>query len=154
MAFLFDKVNKYIFIETPGYGSLTVTIQELINSIRTWESSTEGMTEKSVANAYGKQDLGGGSLVGITLELINNWRIHFESVEVPTNAYIIGDNLVAINDYDNEPINPSLNISTVIAQSTSPIIPGMPWDSNIENYIKKGTMGEKMKKLAIRFPHD
>lgn len=157
MAFIFDKVHKVIFIESPGYGSLTITIQELIDSIRDWEDNSEGIVEKSIANAYGKQDLGGGSKVGITLELINNWRVQFEAEENLTNAYIIGGNLVAVNSYENDPIKPASNINVVIGLSTAPIIPGLPWDVKMNEYNEKGSFGEviriiknKLNFLAIK----
>ena len=121
MAIVFDKTNKVILIEKT---QVEVTIQDLINSIRDFEGGWWGMDEPSLANAYGKQDLGGGSQVGITLELINNWRIQFEDRSGPDwiNCYIKGGNLVAINDYDNNPIKPSAYVNIVIAQSTSPVI--------------------------------
>lgn len=119
MAIIFDKTNKIILIEKT---QSKVTIQELINAIRDFEDNWLGIDEASLANAYGKQDLGGGAKVGITLELINNWRIQFEDRTEWTTCYIKGGNLVAINNYDNNPIKPSAYVNTIIAQSSAPTI--------------------------------
>jgi len=49
-----------------------ITIQELINSIRDYEDSQFAMDIPKIATATGKQSLGGGILVGITLELLDD----------------------------------------------------------------------------------
>ena len=118
MALVFNKINRAIIIEAP---QTEVTIQELINAIRDWEDEFEAMDISSLANAYGKQDLGGGVTVGITLELINNWRIQFEDRDGPDYiaCVIKGGNLLAINDYGNNPIKPSAYTQITIAQSSS-----------------------------------
>jgi len=118
MAIVFDEIKRTIIIEKP---QTEVTIQNLINAIRDWEDELINLDEASLANASGKQDLGGGILVGISLELINNWRIQFEDRLGPD--YILckvsGGNLVATNDYDNNPIRPSAFTQIYIAQSSS-----------------------------------
>lgn len=118
MAITFDKINKLIVITT----DTEVTIQDLIDNIRDYED--ENLEIASIANAYGKQDLGGGAKVGITLELINNWRIKFEDRDPPDYIVCIikGGNLVAINDYDNNPICSSAYTQIILAQSTSPTL--------------------------------
>lgn len=75
MALNFDKENKVIIVEAPA---LEVTIQELINAVRSWEAAQENMDMPQVAMAVGKDDLGGGLLVGITLRLLDQWQIMFE----------------------------------------------------------------------------
>jgi hypothetical protein len=114
----FDPINRLIIISIP---ITEISIQELIDSIRDWEDEFEALSYPQVANAYGKQDLGGGTKIGITLELINNWRIKFEDrLHAPwTICKILGGNIVAINDYENNPICPSNYVSVIISQSTS-----------------------------------
>jgi len=101
-----------------------VSIQELVNKIRDYEELLINLDYGHIANAYGKQPLGGGSFVGITLELINNWRLSFEARPGPDTVLVTvsGGNLVAINDYDNNPIYPTAFTQVVIAQSSSPTI--------------------------------
>lgn len=131
MAIVFEKTNKVVLIEKP---ETEVTIQDLINTIRAAEAKQGCIDDASLANAYGKQDLGGGAKVGITLELINNWRIQFEDRAEWTACYIKGGNLVAINDYDNNPIKSSAYVNTVIAQSTSPTI-SFEWTQEEKNCV-------------------
>lgn len=118
MAIVFDTANKVIGVGSPA---TEVTVQNLINAIRDFEDSPEGMTMASIAKAAGKEDLGGGVSVGITLELINDWRIQFEERTDWINCYIKGGNLVATNSYDNDPIKPSAYVSVVISQSSSAV---------------------------------
>lgn len=122
MAITFNKPDKLIVITT----DTEVTIQNLINAIRNYEDEPENLETASLANAYGKQDLGGGSMVGITLELINNWRIKFEDRDPPDTiaCKVTGGNLVAINDYYDNPICPSAYTQVTIAQSAAPVIAG------------------------------
>ena len=118
MAIAFNKADKVVEVSSVT----SVTIQEIINASRDYEDSEEGMTTDVVANAYGKQGLGAGMAVGITLELINNWRIQFEEETVWTTKYVLGGNLVAINDYGDDPIKPSAYVNVIISGSTSPSI--------------------------------
>lgn len=113
------KVNRIIFIPDP---TIEVSIQEIYNAIRDWEDEWDGIDMASLAEAYGKQSLGGGVYVGITLILINDWRIQFETRSVDTICTIYGGNLLADNQYNNQPIKPSPHISVIIAQSSSAII--------------------------------
>ncbi len=59
-----------------------VTIQELIDLIRAWEDSEEGMPFEFLISAAGKEPLGGGVTVGITATL-NNARIMFTGRTIP-----------------------------------------------------------------------
>ena len=128
----FDQVNRLIIIPDT---ETEISVQGLINGIRDWEDDFDALDEPQVANAYGKQDLGGGVKVGITLELINNWRIKF--ADRPSPNYILckvyGGNLVAVNDYGNNPICPSAYTQVVIAQSTSSSIVGVSGLTSVEN---------------------
>ncbi len=128
----FLKYERVILIEDPVDGTF-VTCQELINAIRDYEDELSFMDYAHIANAFGKQSLGGGSQVGITLELINNWRIQFESPGSPPTitVYVRGGNLVATNNYNNNPIKPSDYVTVIIAQSSSPTIITPPEDLNM-----------------------
>lgn len=117
----FFKYERVIQVDSP---QTEVTIQDLVNQIRLYEEKPINLDYGTIANAYGKQPLGGGSYVGITLELINNWRIAFEARSGPDTILctVSGGNLVAINDYDNNPIKPTAFTQVVISQSSSPTI--------------------------------
>lgn len=130
---LFSHADKVILIEKPV---AEVTIQQLINQIREFEASEIGMVVASLANGAGKQSLGGGKAVGITLELINDWRVQFENRIIQTFCYIRGGNLVAKNSFGDNPIKPSVNVNVVLELSTSASLiegSGSPWNADEKN---------------------
>ncbi|MEM2500044.1 MAG: hypothetical protein QXU30_07860 [Sulfolobales archaeon] len=112
----FDRVNKIITVLAPD---TEITIQELYNVIRDWEDDPENMSEAKVADASGKEPLGGGLYTAITLTLLG-WRLRFEDRATPTPCFVRGGNLLAVQDgnYVN-PIYPSANVTVTIAQSTA-----------------------------------
>jgi len=117
----FLKYDKVIQVDAP---QVEVTIQDLINQIRDYEDELENMDIEKIADAYGKQPLGTNEFIGITLVLVNDWRIAFEARPGPdtVTCYVRGGNLVAENIYDNNPIKPTAFTQVVIAQSSSPTI--------------------------------
>jgi len=117
----FFKTERVIQVDSP---QTVVTIQDLLNQIRLYEEQPINLDYGTIANAYGKQPLGGGSYVGITLELINDWRIAFEARPGPGTILctVSGGNIVAINQYSNNPVKPTAFTQVVIAQSSSPTI--------------------------------
>lgn len=117
----FFKTEKVIQVDNP---QTSVTCQDLINQIRLYEENLNNLDYPLIANAYGKQALGAGSYIGITLELVNDWRIAFEARSGPetTACTVSGGNLVAINQYGNNPLKATAFTQVNIAQSSSPTI--------------------------------
>jgi hypothetical protein len=160
MAIEFNKHQKLIVVTS---GQTTVTIQELINEIRDYEDNGENMELAQIANATGKQDLGGGTSVGITLELINNWRIAFSGWQGPDEkpVFVTGGNTVATNVFNNNPIAASGSPFTyaTVQQSTSPSIAGVTaaeiasavWDANTATHTSGTTFGEKVGQKLLTF---
>lgn len=130
MALVFDKTTKIITVESP---QTTVTVQDLHDDIRLFEQLPQNLEEAQIANASGKQSLGGGVLVGITLELINNWRLAFAARPGPetVTCTVSGGNLVATNDYNNNPIYATTYTQVIISQSSSATITAAPSDDHI-----------------------
>ena len=58
--------------------SVELTLQDLVDTVRVLEQAFIGMTNPHLLNAGGKQNLGGGVLVGITSEL-QNAQVLFEA---------------------------------------------------------------------------
>ncbi|MBI3290040.1 right-handed parallel beta-helix repeat-containing protein [Candidatus Microgenomates bacterium] len=114
----FFKFQRIIQVDSP---QTSASIQDLLNEIRNYEALLINLDYGHITNAYGKQSLGGGVTVGITLELINDWRIAFEARAGPSTTLctVSGGNLVAINQYSNNPISPTAFTQVNIAQSTS-----------------------------------
>lgn len=62
-----------------------ITIQQLVDQVRDWEDSPEGMTYEKLISAAGKENLGGGVSVGITATL-ENAQLYFEERSTPLVA--------------------------------------------------------------------
>ena len=115
MAYVFDFQNTTIEITSP---QVDVDIQELINEIRTVEATAEGIAYPKIANASGKESLGAGITVGITVELQNGWQLHFW--EGDYTASITGGNLVG--GPGGDPIAYSAGVQVVLVQSANATI--------------------------------
>ena len=120
MAIQFNKIDKLIEITSP---QASVSIQDIVNAVRDWEDELVNLDVEPIISASGKQSLGGGISVGITLELINDWRIEFAARAGPdyVSCLVSGGNLVATNIYGNNPIKASAYTQITIAQSASAI---------------------------------
>ena len=92
----FDKVNNIITVDSPF---VEITIQELHNKIVDFEDELINLSEERIVSSAGKEDLGGGVSVGITLTLLNDWQLAFEARGGPTytQCRVSGGNLVADN---------------------------------------------------------
>ena len=117
----FNKVDKTIIVPISDD---TITIQEVYDQSQEWLAQPINFDVQAFISAGGKESLGGIFSVGITITLINDWRIKFEDRPGPTwvRTYVTGGNLVAINSFGNDPIAPSNFTSVEIRQSTSPSI--------------------------------
>lgn len=120
MTIEFDKINQLIIIKKPD---VEIVCQDLINAIRDYEDDLLSFDVAKIANANGKDDLGGGVLVGITLTLLN-WRLQFEArteLEGWTICKVSGGNLVAVDENGDSisPIAPSAYVNVILANSSS-----------------------------------
>lgn len=139
MALTFDFINSIIEIPSP---TTSVSVQTLINEIRDAEDELNpAMTYPKIADAFGKQDLGGGVLVGITLVLLSSWKVRFEARPGPSTVacIITGGNLVAES---GNPIAASAFTSVTIAQSSSPTIAKADSDTNLL-YMVESLLGNQ-----------
>jgi len=119
MAIIFDPIDRIIEVEAPA---TEVTIQELINAIREWEDEQSSMGYTHVVEGSGKEDLGGGVKVGITLKLLN-WKLKFADRGGPnwTTCNVRGGNLVAIDGNGDSmfPIAPASYVTVSLTSSSS-----------------------------------
>jgi hypothetical protein len=74
MPISFDPLNKIINITSP---TTIVTVQELIDAIRDWEDSAEGIVHDKVVDGFGKARLNADVTTGIVLSLSSEWQIEF-----------------------------------------------------------------------------
>lgn len=69
-----------------------LTCQHLIDILRAAEASEEGICFPKIADAAGKQTLGGGVSVGMTVDLVPDWQVKWYAGSY--QATISGGNLV------------------------------------------------------------
>lgn len=117
----FLKTQKIIQVDSP---QISLDVQDLVNQIRLYEENLLNLDYGTIVNAYGKQPLGGGAYVGITMELINDWRLAFEARSGPDTILctLSGGNIVAVNQYSNNAIYPTAFTQVIISQSSSPTL--------------------------------
>ena len=90
----FDFIGSIIEVPSPD---TTLDIQYLINQIRDKEDdASPAMVYPKIADASGKDDLGGGVKVGITVRLTGSWQVRFQARAGPAyiQCQITGGNLV------------------------------------------------------------
>ncbi len=123
-TFTYDFDARIMTVDSPF---VTTTVQEMLNSIRDVEDDIANIDDDIIAVASGKQDLGGGVSVGITLELVNDWKLAFEARGGPTELMTVtGGNLLA-RDLAGDivfPIAPTAFTAVTIAQSSSATLIG------------------------------
>jgi len=120
MPITFDKVNKWIVVTIPD---TEVTIQDLIDAIRDYEDELVNLDIPKIADCTGKEELGGGVYVGLTLKLID-WKLKFEDRPGPdyVTCNVRGGNLVAYDTTAEEyvnPIEPSAYVTVTLTASSS-----------------------------------
>lgn len=112
MAFIFNYYTQIIDVTSP---QVEVEIQQLLNAIRVAEFDNIGLAYPKIADASGKESLGGGVVTGITLYLYPNWQIRFW--EGNYTATVRGGNILGgLND---QPIAYTPGVQVQIIQSAS-----------------------------------
>ena len=117
-----DESPRIIYIQAP---TTEITIQELTNQIKDIEDEPAHLQYPILILTFGKQDLGGGALVGITA-VLQNAKIAFEARNGPDTVQctVTGGNLVATDENGDtiNPVYPTAYTQVTIQQSTSPSI--------------------------------
>lgn len=119
LPLIYDFLEQIIEVPAPD---LELDLQYLVDQTRDVEDElTPPMGYAKIMDAYGKQPLGGGTFVGITVFLLDNWKVRFEARPGPDTvaAFVTGGNLVAES---GNPIAPSAYVTVTLAQSSSPTI--------------------------------
>jgi len=128
LLLVFDFYNSIIEVPAPD---TSLDLQYLVNQVRDTEDElSPPMAYKKIIDAFGKQPLGGGTYVGITVMLLDNWKVRFEARPGPdtVSCLISGGNLVAES---GNPIAPSAYTTVSLAQSSSPTIATPSSDYNL-----------------------
>lgn len=117
-VFTFDEPNRLMLVDV---GVDEVTCQQIYNAAREFEGEPANLDLLPLVTAGGKDDLGGGRQVGITLTMINDWRVKFPDAAGPTIDVktVSGGNFLAVNQYQNVPVAASTFTTVILAQDTS-----------------------------------
>ncbi len=140
-------------IITVASPSVTISIQDLNDTLRNLEANiAPGLQFSSLCIVTGKNDLGGGVLVGITLLLLNA-ALAFAARPGPTytQCTVTGGNLIAqdVNGVRVTSISPTAFTQVVISQSTSAaLLTGDVWDELSSAHVTAGTKGKELRDVA------
>lgn len=115
MAITFDYALHLINITSPQD---TLSCQQLLDAIRAEEATATGIRYEPIATASGKEDLGSGVSVGMTVNLIDPWQVKFWSGNYI--AKVAGGNLVG--GVAGDPIAYSAGVQVLLVQSAASTI--------------------------------
>lgn len=115
MPIVVDFAAELIEVTSP---TVDILVQDLINAVREAEASERGIVYEQIARASGKEDLGGGVTVGISLELLGNWQVHFWAGNYI--AKIAGGNLVG--GPGGDPVAYTAGVQVLLIQSAASTI--------------------------------
>ena len=140
--------------------STSISIQDLLDTCRDLENAPQNMSYYQLASAAGKENLGEGVKVGITLTLINA-VLAFEAR--PGSAYVqckvSGGNIVAVNSLnaDISPIYPTAFTQVLVTASSSATLSSINgtipttaeitaaiWNEPKSNHTTPGTLGKEL----------
>jgi len=112
LIYAYDFSQKIITIAESQSPLLVI---DLLSDIREAEASAQGITYGSIASASGKESLGSGVSVGVTVNLLDDWQIRFEAGNYI--AKISGGNLVG--GFGGDPVAYSAGVQVLLIQSTA-----------------------------------
>lgn len=125
-TFVFDRTDLAEPVIRVLAPDTDVTVQELYDAIREYEDEPAELHLEAIMQAAGKFTVNAttGEQTGVTVRLINEWRLEFEARAGPdwVQCFVSGGNLVAVNSFGNQAIKPSAFVSDEIRQSVSPTI--------------------------------
>lgn len=127
--------------------STEVTIQDLVDTLRTLESELGALDDDYLIDAFGKEELGGGVYVAVTLQL-QNAKLRFQARSGPewVACKVSGGNLVALDLLGDpmDPIAPSAYVTVTYAQAVSAALVDVeidPWAEEIPASYPIGSAG-------------
>ena len=166
MGYVINYYTQIIDITSP---QTTVVVQDLLNLIRDSEDSFLGMAHPKIADATGKDDLGGGVQTGITITLYPDWQLRFWSDNY--TATISGGNLVG--GLGGDPIAYTAGVQVVLFQSAASTlvsggsamtteehdklmtgldvsVPSAVWEEVLASHLTAGTTGKALKDIKTK----
>lgn len=115
--FKFVKETKIIEV---GIADIEITVQQLYDACRDFEDENYNMEMFKVVDGSGKEELGPGVRVGITIKLID-WKLKFADRPPPTWVVcdVSGGNLVCYDTAQQKYVNPIEPAAYVTVTKTS-----------------------------------
>ncbi|OGJ21907.1 MAG: hypothetical protein A2804_01735 [Candidatus Pacebacteria bacterium RIFCSPHIGHO2_01_FULL_46_10] len=167
MAYVFNFYTQIIDVTNP---QATVVIQDLINEIRTQESSATGMAYPKIADAGGKDDLGGGVSTGITVTLYPDWQLRFWAGSYIADitggnlvgglggnpfAYVAGVQIKVIQSAASTIVTSGGSALTTaehdkLMSGLDATIPPAVWEELLASHQTAGTMGKAVKDIKTK----
>jgi hypothetical protein len=100
----------------------TVTMQDLVDTLRERETDFANLSYPHIVNSAGKEALGGGVSIAITL-ILQNAQLKFADRSGPSfvTCYVLGGNLVAVDEdgYELDAIATSDYVHVIVVRSSS-----------------------------------
>lgn len=123
MALSFNHATKLIGV--PQVDAQPLTMQVLINAIRTEEASERGIAESQIAVASGKEDLGGGVLTGITVALLGTWKLDLEpgAYQATIDGGNLSDALARINNSGSPQVIVRSSAAATVINGNGVVVP-------------------------------
>ena len=133
---------------------IDISIDDLNDTLQNIEDSEEGIAHPTLRAASGKDELGGGLFIGLTIKLLNA-KVKFAD---RTTSWIVcnvgGGNLLAVdvNNVFMNPIEPSSYVTVTKTSAVSAALlaaaeEGITWEDINSEHITPGTMGGLMNKI-------
>lgn len=141
MAYSFDFENRIINVVNP---QTDVDVQDLYGACRQAEDSETGIQYAKITNASGKESLGSGVAVGLTVELLG-WQLRFWDGNYI--AKITGGNLVG--GVGGDPVAYSPGVQVLLIQSAASTVVQVNMGSGLSQDEHDHLMGRVATKNDI-----
>ncbi len=153
VSFTVDEVNKLLIVDLPD---IEVTIQQIVDYVREWQDELINEDIEDFINPSGKQSLGGGLYVGITLQFRYGWKLKFADRSGPAwfLCTVSGGNIVGDGYF---PVEKATFVNTIISQSTSAslltgtdpaAVADAVWDEALTGHTGAGSFGASIKSIV------
>lgn len=154
--FTFDFLNSRIIVDN---GTTELIVDDIYTACKAAQATIEGILYGRIATGSGKNQLGTGVQVGLTVELLGSWQLEFPSGNYV--ARISGGNL--IGGPGGDPIAYTAGVQALLIQSAASTIVATSgglaptasevatavWNQPVPATPTVGTFGEYLKNRVL-----
>lgn len=114
----FDRLALVMTVAAPD---TEVTVQEIYDQCRLYEVLSSEMDDPPLVSAGGKENLGRGNSVAVTLTLLNGWRLAFAARAGPgeVSCFVSGGNIVREDPFTGTATTADPPQATMLIDSTA-----------------------------------